>query len=219
MPRPRPPKKKSVKKTMFIFCEGEKTEPNYLQQYIDSAADSTSTHVVEISKTRKNTPKQLVDEACKLIKSDRFLGDDEVWVVYDRESPKKYAEDLHAKSHKKALDNSISIAISNVCFEIWILLHFCYSATPYENYEDLRKKSPLETQFQNHTGQEYGKSILDLYSLLSGLTSTARQNAKRLRATQELSAAQGKDKPYHLNPYTDIDLLLDNIDSFSEDKA
>ena len=65
MPKPRKPSTLKPLKTLRIFCEGEKTEPNYLNGYISSLADKARKSVVAVQKTRKNTPVQLVEEAIK----------------------------------------------------------------------------------------------------------------------------------------------------------
>jgi hypothetical protein len=81
---------RQVKPKIYIFCEGEKTEPSYIR--LKKAAQQ-----VNIEKTKKNTPVQLVDAAIKFSgKSD--YENDQVWVVYDRESEHKYPDQLQ-KQH------------------------------------------------------------------------------------------------------------------------
>lgn len=53
---------KNVPRVMYIYCEGEKTEPLYLDAYISERSKKTLS-VFKIPKTRKNTPEQLVNEA------------------------------------------------------------------------------------------------------------------------------------------------------------
>lgn len=55
---------KKIPRVMYIYCEGEKTEPLYLEAYISERSKRTLS-VFKIPKTRKNTPEQLVDEAIK----------------------------------------------------------------------------------------------------------------------------------------------------------
>ena len=113
MPKPRKPSKLKPLKTLKIFCEGEKTEPNYLKGYIATLDNETRKSVVEIEKTRKNTAVQLVEEAIKAKKSSQSLPEDEFWVVYDRESVAKYPDELHAKAFDKA-NNSPLIPFAQV---------------------------------------------------------------------------------------------------------
>ena len=120
MPKPRKDTKQKPLKTLRIFCEGEKTEPNYLEGYIKILDDSARKFVIQ--DTNKNTPVQLVEAAIALKNSPNSLPDDQFWVVYDRESTAKYQDSLHAQARQNAKNAGIQIAICNVCFEYWLLL-------------------------------------------------------------------------------------------------
>jgi len=126
MPKPRGnKKKKKLKPIMHIFCEGEKTEPNYINGYINEYFSSNRLlKVVKVEKTRKNTPVQLVEEAIRLQADNATPSHDVFWVVYDREAKNKYTDDLHKKAQTKAESQGIEVCLTNVCFEVWILLHF-----------------------------------------------------------------------------------------------
>ena len=120
MPKKRKPQQRELKPRLHIFCEGEETEPNYLNGYIERCFPGTTLTLVR--RTEKNTPVQLVDVAIK--EKSRNPSDDQFWVVYDRESSIKYPDSLHDEARDKAGANGIGIAFSNVCFEVWLLLHF-----------------------------------------------------------------------------------------------
>lgn len=70
----------------------------------------------------------MVDLAKKLLASSRLeakrSGDpnarfDEVWVVFDRDEHPRYDEAVNM-----ARANGIELAVSNPCFELWLLLRF-----------------------------------------------------------------------------------------------
>jgi hypothetical protein len=63
MPKKKKPSRLKPLKTLRIFCEGERTEPNYLNGYIATLDNGTRKSVIAIQKTRKNTAVQLVEEA------------------------------------------------------------------------------------------------------------------------------------------------------------
>ena len=90
MPKPKKRERQELKPRLHIFCEGEKTEPNYLNLYIGAVLPGTKLIIVE--KTNKNTPVQLVEEALKA-KAKEPDGDI-FWVVYDREGQAKYPDAL-----------------------------------------------------------------------------------------------------------------------------
>jgi len=52
-----------LKPNLHIYCEGEKTEPNYIRSYIETRFPGT--RLSPVRRTRKNTPVQLVEEAIK----------------------------------------------------------------------------------------------------------------------------------------------------------
>lgn len=214
MPKARKPSGLRPFKTLKIFCEGEKTEPNYLRGYIGTLESEARKAVVEVQKTDKNTPLQLVEEAIRAKNSSSSLPEDEFWVVYDREAKNKYSDEAHAKAYDKAKIHGIEVAICNVCFEYWLLIHFVVTDAPFHNYDDLRRNSQLNDRVRQATGQNYDKSCSMIFSTVKSFVPTARQRGAQLNKRVKESAEPGKGMPYHLNPYVGIVDLLDAIDKF-----
>jgi hypothetical protein len=215
MPKKRKPSRLKPLKTLRIFCEGERTEPNYLKGYIATLDNRERKSVVEVEKTRKNTAVQLVDEAISMKKSSGSLPDDEFWVVYDRESVGKYSDELHTKARAKADKAGICIALCNVCFEYWLLIHLVDTDAPFGSYDDLIGTSALRAQMKAQCGCDYEKSTRSIFDLLKLRLPDARARAKRLNAKGLKSAEAGRDQPHHINPYVGIVDLLDAIDAFA----
>ncbi|MES0827706.1 RloB family protein [Ruegeria sp. SCP11] len=214
MPKPRKKDTKSPEKTMRIFCEGEKTEPSYIEGYIGQTRVDNLTTVVKVESTRKNTPVQLVEEAVKLKKSRVSLPDDEFWVVYDRESIAKYPDALHAKAADMAKANGIEIALTNVCFECWLHLHFEHTTAPYSCYDDFSRRSNFKTLFKEKSGMDYEKSSKFLFETIKSLIPQARQRANRINADSLRNCPPGKTAHHQINPYFGMPKLLDDIDNF-----
>ena len=214
MPRPRKPALLRPLRTMRIFCEGEKTEPNYLRGYLSISADSRRKSVIEVQKTKKNTPIQLVEEAIKYKNSPGTLAGDVFWVVYDRESPAKYSESAHKKAFDAAEREGIKLAISNVCFEYWILLHFVYTSAPYTCFDDLRRRSVLNSEFLKVSGADYEKSAGTIFDIVKDRLEEARGRGRRLNAASLAAADPTRTRPYQLNPFVGVVDLLDDMDSF-----
>ena len=203
MPKKKNRPEQKLKPRLHIFCEGEKTEPNYLKGYVNQTFPGIRLIVVEKSKT--NTPVQLVEEALEAKR--REPEDDIFWVVYDRESTIKYKNALHSEARQKA-GNHIRIALSNVCFEVWLLLHFQNSSAPYTSCADLLKRSNLKKHIK-----DYDKANNRTYS--SEEIEFARKNAKHMN----IQTKKGANSLKHLhqwNPYTDVHKLLDAIDDFGK---
>jgi hypothetical protein len=211
-------KNKKLKPVFHIFCEGKKTEPYYIKAYINHY-HSDKKRIVVVEDTNKNTPVQLVDEA--ISHKARNNAQDVYWVVYDRESVSKYSHQLHLKARKKAIDNGIEIAFSNVCFEHWLLLHLVYSAASYESCDDLLKNSPLKKQLLQRGIKNYDKGYAYLFDKLSADNGieNAFKNAKKVMDNALKTAERGKSSPCYLNPYTDVHELFIDMQTFIDGKS
>ncbi len=201
---------------MHIYCEGEKTEPHYIKSYIATQFPGDRRRdVIKVEKTKKNTPVQLVDVAAAHKRSKDCPDHDEFWVVYDREAVGKYPDTLHQQALNKAEANGINVAISNVCFEVWLYLHFQPNTSPYSCFEDFLARSKFKGYLATLGVDNYEKGNGSLFAKLSKKHITdARKNAEKMNRSTIASAAKGAKHPYELNPYTDMHLLLDSIDSF-----
>jgi hypothetical protein len=125
----RPHSPKEPKQRFLLCCEGAGTEPGYFR----SLADFLRNPLIElieivIAEHESTDPKQIVVQAKGLRASanrearrmrDSNLGYDQVWCVFDRDEHVYFDEAI-----KQALDNKLSLAVSNPCFELWILIHF-----------------------------------------------------------------------------------------------
>lgn len=125
-PLKRPYRPREPKKRFLIFCEGEVTEKSY---FLDLRALLRSPLIeVEIAPEHGRDPKGLVElakerreQARQQAKrqADENLLYDEVWCVFDVDDHKRLHDAL-----QQAKACGISVAVSNPCFELWILLHF-----------------------------------------------------------------------------------------------
>jgi hypothetical protein len=121
---------------LLIVCEGEKTEPLYLDE-IRRAFRLATAHVHVWPSADGTEPLQVVDYAERLfLDGDRAKaidrrGFDRVIAVFDRDDHATYHPALAqaaAQSGKLRNDNGVAVpveAIASVpCFELWLLLHF-----------------------------------------------------------------------------------------------
>ena len=111
------------RKRILIVCEGEKTEPGYLKTLrIEEKIHLLEIEVVEAA----GVPKTLVEcavskkrEAERAGRRDPTMKYDEVWCIFDVDAHPNLPEAL-----QQARDNGVHVALSNPCFELWVLLHF-----------------------------------------------------------------------------------------------
>ena len=113
-----------------IFCEGELTEPLYLKAFA-SLQEVRSVAALDI-RGMGCEPRKLVEEARAAKRSERrqSTGVTKYWCVFDVEAPTPHAR--LSEAVQMARDNEISVAISNPCFELWLVLHY----TDHESWID-----------------------------------------------------------------------------------
>lgn len=114
------------RKTLLVFCEGERTEPEYLnalkrQPYVHDVAAVD----LRVETGRGGSvPRTLVSMA--VLARSRAMDQegeiDEFWCVFDVEWPKNHPGLKEAT--EQARQNGIQLAVSNPCFELWLILHF-----------------------------------------------------------------------------------------------
>lgn len=177
MPRDRRQSLRTPLKTLRIFCEGEKTEPNYINEYLQHFRDDKRAAGVKVEKCNKNTPVELVKDAIDRKNSRKSLAGDEFWVVYDREAASKYPREKHVEAWNIAKAGGIKIALSNVCFEFWILLHFLDSSAPYSSYDNLIAESSLRKEFKTRCKCDYDKASPVLFNHIKEWVDLARESA------------------------------------------
>jgi hypothetical protein len=181
----------------LLICEGEVTEPEYFRYVKEALRDHLLT--VEISKTHGN-PLQLVEEAVARTRTatrrarkdrDDNLLYDQVWCVMD--------VDNHPQlSAAKALaeKNSIRLAISNPCFELWPLLHLV-------DRRGHMTSQQMQTELCRHM-PGYEKR-LDCEKL-RGRYTTARERAVSIHKQHERDG-----QPHGDNPSTTVWQLVDEL--------
>ncbi|WP_320068369.1 RloB family protein [Micromonospora sp. RTGN7] len=102
-----------------MFCEGEASEPDYINalKSLPGVRDNTAIRI-EID-PKQGTPVTLVRRAVDRREDDEV---DECWCVFDVEWPQNHPRLDEAV--RLATTQGIRLAISNPCFELWLILHF-----------------------------------------------------------------------------------------------
>lgn len=117
---------RAPKRTFLVFCEGTRTEPDYIEDLRKESAVRDSASVeIQIDLTASGAvPLTLVNAAAEA--RDRFSREqseiDEVWCLFDVEWPRNHPNLREAR--EKANARNVRLAISNPCFELWLMLHF-----------------------------------------------------------------------------------------------
>lgn len=197
---------KRVQNSLIAFCEGKKTEPNYLEGFkSDFAIHPTA---ILIKKSKHTDPKGIINEAIAHKKESKLTESDQIWAVFDRESISKYSDVYHLEARNLAQKHKIFIAFSNVCFEQWLIYHFLNSTRSYSSYDNLIAESELKKELARIgiTNYEKGENI---YSKLKPLIDTAIANAENIR--NQLEETHSGMQLSEKGAYVDVDLLLKAI--------
>ncbi|RJO69104.1 RloB domain-containing protein [Nocardia panacis] len=105
-------------RTVVIFCEGVRTEHDYLRAVKNLPGVRANTSVRIELDPKCGVPLTLVERAMER-KRDKEI--DSCWCVFDVEWPRNHPHLGKALELAKASD--IGLAISNPCFELWLILH------------------------------------------------------------------------------------------------
>jgi hypothetical protein len=146
---------------VLVCCEGKVTEPSYFNAL--KQMEHNSLLDVEV-KRGGMAPKTLVDFAVDLKQeaetkarqgNDDNLKYDEVWCVFDVDAHERLPD-----AKQKANANEIELAISNPCFELWLLLHFQDQRAHIERHQAqsacrvhmprYEKEVPFEVVYPHH---------------------------------------------------------------------
>jgi hypothetical protein len=114
------------KKTLLVFCEGEKTEPQYLEA-LKRQPEIRDVAAVDLRiETGHGGAVPLTLVALAIDARNRAAAEeaeiDEFWCVFDVEWPRNHPGLSDAV--RRARENEIHLAITNPCFELWLILHF-----------------------------------------------------------------------------------------------
>lgn len=196
-------------KRYLIVCEGTNTEPHYLRELLNDLG--IRPQAVRVAPNNGVTPDRVVEHALKLYDEDASAGDafDTVYCVFDRDKHTTFdAAVQRTKDLAKAGKNFVAIT-SIPCFEVWLLLHFDYSA---RSFHAAGKKSVCDqvvaTLKAKPGFQRYGKGQKEIYVQLKEKLATALTHAERLRRDGAKTAS--------INPSTNFDELVKAIQALAK---
>lgn len=165
---------------VLVVCGGKVTEP----QYLKGLRNSVRSRALDLDFTAvPRSPTDVVAAAIRRSGPDF----DEVWCVFDVDQ-----FDIR-EAVRRAREREVNLAISNPCFELWLLLHFERCNSHLRGYE------AVVVKLKKHV-PDYDKSVS--FRHFEGRVTTAIANAKQLDAS-------GTD--HSKNPSTSVWRLVETI--------
>lgn len=188
------------RKTILIFCEGERTEPEYLnalkrQSWVRNIA---AVDVRVETGHRGSVPTALVSLAANARRKalDEEGEIDEFWCVFDVEWPRNHPG--LKKAAEQARLGGVELAISNPCFELWLILHFQDHSSWLENDDARRLRRQLDGS--SDKGLEPAKYMPHI-----------RDAARRAAALDQLHAQNATTFPQD-NPSSGVHRLIASME-------
>lgn len=181
----------------LIVCEDSVASPAYLrhckQEWRGTGVEIRGEECGSSPRTVVEYAKDMKKERAQKARQGGPPVYDQVWCVFDRDQHANIDQALNLASA-----HGIKVALSTPCFEVWLILHFEYTARPFRDCAEVIKR------LNGHLGAKYNKSVMPMGELFPVLK-TAMTHAGRLRANNEATATD--------NPLTDVDKLIEEIRS------
>ena len=186
--------KQALKPRVVIVTEGQKTEPQYIYEFlrIHRAAN------VKVVPTGFD-PRAVVEKAIELKKTAnanrRGTSRASVWAVFDRDEHPRFEQ-----AQQLAEKNDIRVAASNPCFELWAVFHYQDHAAPIDRHRCQRLLEGLCSGYRADRGKLFNdKDVICLNH------DAAVQRGKRSLRDREI-----EDDPQG-NPSTSMHVLMESI--------
>ena len=111
-------------KLIIIAAEGEFTEKIYFEA-LRKHARYSRVHIKILERDEENrhnsSPEYVLGQLTQYKLENPIEQDDELWLVIDKD--KWTAKSIRAVAQRCAQDSSYHLALSNPCFELWLILH------------------------------------------------------------------------------------------------
>lgn len=118
-------KERRYKKLFLIATEGQCTEKEYFSECL-AWSESKLVRVAVLTSKGETSPKQVLKRLKDELKAEKLIVGDEAWVVVDRDNwDEASLNTLFSWERVTPKPHYIKgVAVSNPCFEFWLLLHF-----------------------------------------------------------------------------------------------
>ena len=149
-PLKRTPGKRPERRTIVVFCEGVNSEPDYVKALKQLTHIAENTALELRIHPERSVPLSLVRMA---VQQKRDPEVDECWCVFDVEWPQNHPNLTEAKA--LAESNEVNLAISNPCFELWLILHF----QNHHAFIDTAPAERLSRSLENRPGKSIDAAL------------------------------------------------------------
>jgi hypothetical protein len=185
--------------TIWIVCEGKRTEPSYFQGLLRSLGINPDM-ARAVPSQYGNDPRSVVRYAEDLLKGDAEV--DRIWCVFDRDQHSTFEEAQQRVRAKRSRDaDRLRAAASIPCFEFWLLLHLRNATAPFRAAGGGSECEEVQQAIRREM-RDYDKADPDIFERFRNGLDDAIGRARRLAADNERTGSR--------NPATTVhELVLD----------
>lgn len=185
---------------ILVVCEGEVTEREYIEEF--RVAQGVGTVRVRVV-APGGDPRALVEQAIEMRDAaarearrsrDMHAAYDEVWCVLDVDEHARLAE-----AQQIAARSGIRLAVSNPCFELWLLLHFADQTAHLSVAQAVDRLKRHLVSYEKH---------LRFRDVAAGYPDAVRRARALEKRQEEIGSAGG-------NPSTGMYVLTERIREYS----
>jgi len=189
----------NISKRILILCEDEKSSKLYFDSFKkdERLKRELSSVDIQVFHPKNHDPVGLASKAKEMkMKANRERNPyNEIWIVLDRNGHVNIDQALIT-----ARDNKINVALSVVCFEYWVLLHFEKTTKSFQKCDDI-----LNYLKKNYI-TNYDKKF-NYYSFLKDKIDNAIVNAEWLETHFKMDLENGI-KIQDLPAFTNVQKLV-----------
>lgn len=153
---------------IIIATEGRETEKQYFNSFHSLRVQ---VHVLPTGDDDRSSPQHVLERMQQFQQDHNLNEEDECWLMIDVD---RWPPDNFGNVAKSALEQNYKLAISNPCFEVWLLCHFD-TLLPTQ----AKKCEIIETLLRQALGGSYNKARLELDRFKAQIPQaiqTAKQN-------------------------------------------
>ena len=189
--------KRPPAKVIRIHTEGEITERDYIDHW-----NKKNNQVTFSPGSYGHPPQILVSKAISDMRENQAKSSakkryDEIWCVFDKNTHPNLEETV-----SKAKKHGIRTAISNPCFELWLVLHY-ENQTSYISSSDIQKRAQklriVDAQNKKEIRDDSYQTLTDEYEV-------AKERAIELDKMHERN-----DSPKGSNPSSNVWKLVERL--------
>ena len=187
-------------KSIYLFCEGGKTERFYFEQLRQELRGFG--FIIKVKKTNKTDPLGLMKEALSFKEHEGkdFFDCDELYCIFDCDS---HSNIILQKAKKFAEENNVNLIFSNPSFEYWILSHF-------EKISGACNQNQIESKLKEHLNN-YEKNDVDIFKKINHKRDSAVSNVKNVNLSKGEFEIFSRDS----NPFTNVSDFIEYLKNHS----